>query len=186
MPDNAATAEPTPPPDDPNAATEAAPEPPVTDWQAKATDLSNRFSGSQKRLNEELTAHKATAVELEAARKRLAEIQQANMTELERTQFERDEARKETEAARAEVQRLTLAQRFPLALAELGDGEPVPSEAALARIEAKLAAPAGDETELQPRIDPNNPRRSAPLPQKEKTGDDLVADLKAMGNPWAT
>jgi chromosome segregation ATPase len=159
---------------------------PTTDFEAEATEYKKRFAGSQKALTETQKERDALKAERDALAAFKATAERSNMSEVEAAKADAELARQEAAAARAEAHRERLARQFPLAIAELGDDEPVPSEAALARLEAKIAAAApGDETERTPRIDPNNPRRATPMPRGDKTGDELVEDLKQYGNPFA-
>lgn len=96
----------------------------------------------------------------EAALARLAEIEQTNMSELEKAQKERDKATAAAEKAEARALAAELKAEFPLAVAEL-DGEPLPSRETLARLEAKLAVKP-TEPEPEPVIDVNRPAK-APL-----------------------
>jgi len=136
---------------------------PVTDYAAEATEYKNRFAGSQRKLTETLAEKAKIAEEVEALRKFKAEAEKANMTELERLQAERDEARREAATARSEAERAKLAAEFPLAVEVLGDEAPLSREV-LSKLNAKLAALKTDETEDEPQIDPNHPRKTVANP----------------------
>ena len=153
--------------EDPSSETEETPvsEEPTTDFAAQATEYKNRFAGSQKRLTEEMTARKAADAEIESLRAWKADKEKADMTEVERLQAERDEARNEAEQARSEAQREKLARKFPLAVEFYGE-DALPSEERLAALNEMLAVGA-DESGQEPVIDPNHPRRPTPPPPHE-------------------
>lgn len=82
------------------------------------------------------------------------------MTEVDRLKAEAEDARREAAAARSEAARAVLTSRFPQSFATLGDATPL-DETVLTALEAKLAG-APEESEPEPRIDPNNPRKQPP------------------------
>jgi hypothetical protein len=143
-------------------------ETPATDFEAQATEFKNRFAGSQRKLTETLSEKAKIEAEVEALRKFKAETEKASMTEIERLQAEVKEAQAAAAAARSEAERERLARKFPLAIEFYGD-EPLPSEAKLAALQERLAN-GDEETEQEPQIDPNKPRKQ-PLPEAE--GDAL-------------
>ena len=136
-------------------------EAPATDFEAKATEMSNRFAGSQRKLTETLAEKAKLAEEIEALRKYKAEQERADMTEVDRYKAEAEEARNEAAQARSEAQREKLARKYPLAVELFGD-DALPSEERLATLNEKLAA--GDEETDDATIDPNRPRKAAPPP----------------------
>ena len=90
---------------------------------------------------------------------RLAEIEGANKSELEKALDKAKAADERATKAEAEAREVILKTKYPNATADL-EGEPFPSDEALARLEAKLVkanAPAPEAPE--PRIDANNPRK---------------------------
>ena len=142
----------------PEAAAETQAETPATDFAAEATEYKNRFAGSQKKLTETLNENKRLAAEAEALRQFKATAERANMTELDALKADLALEREAAATARAEAQRERLARQFPLTAAVLGDKMPS-DEDALSALEQRLGAAAGGESEPEPVIDPNNPRK---------------------------
>lgn len=133
-------------------------ETPATDHAAEATEYKNRFAGSQKKLTETLNSLKATQAERDALAAFKAQQERASMTELQALQADLDLAKQEAAAARAEANRLALASKFPQTAALLGDKMPA-DEDALAALEQRLAGGSAPESEPEPVIDPNHPRK---------------------------
>jgi hypothetical protein len=125
---------------------------------------------------------------LEAAQKKLAEYEQANLSEMEKLQLEVQRERAAREAAEARLSRVELARQFPLAAEAFGD-DPFPSEERLAVIERLAAAAKGGETEededdTTTPILTNTPRRNPPKRERPETADDIEARFRAMQNPF--
>ena len=135
-----------------------------------------------------LTAAQQRAAALEAERDALskwkAEQEQANMTELQKAQAERDQLRAEAAAAKAEAAAIRLGAKYPLAAELLGDDLTKFDETRVAEINGRLAKEQAAESDApEARIDPNSPRRTVPKPP----ADDLAsakAALVAVGNPY--
>lgn len=158
----------------PEADAAPADEAPAIDYEAQATEYKNRFAGSQRKLTEELNARKAAEQELEALRTWKAEKERADMTEVERLKAEIQDARNEAAAARSAAEREKLARKFPHAFDVLGEKAPLDEEV-LTALEARL----GDATEPEPAIDPNHPRKGAPVVPETDPLDPVNAWLKA-------
>jgi hypothetical protein len=137
--------------------------PPATDFAAEATEYKNRFAGSQKKLTETLNAKKALDAEVEALRQFKATAERANMSELEALKADLALEREAAATARAEAQREKIARQFPQSAALLGDKMPTDEEV-LTALEQRLAGVATEESEPEPKIDPNNPRKQTPTP----------------------
>lgn len=175
------------PDDDPSQDTPDEGDASVTDFAAQATEFRNRFAGSQKKLTETQKERDQFRAQAEALSRWKAEKEQADMTELEKLQLAIAQRDDELAAARAEAKRERLARQFPLTFAKLGDKTPIDEDVLSTFEETLSSARGGDETDDEPRIDPNNPRRTParPRPTSEKTGDEIEADLRAMGNPFS-
>ena len=126
--------------------------------------LKRRLSGKDSYYARKDQEHQQTAAELEALRKWKLEKEQADMTEVQRLQAERDRLAQDAEAARAEARRARLARDFPLTFEALGDKMPADEEA-LAILETRLKVGSDDDV---PRIDPNNPRRTVAQPLSDE------------------
>ncbi len=159
----------------------ATPAEPATDFAAQATEFKNRFAGSQRKLTETTTALNATKSELEALRRWKAEKEEADLSEVDKLNKRLREQEQATAAAQSLAERYALAARFPQSFATLGDAMPTDEER-LTALEARLTAAAvapTEESESEPRIDPNNPAkpRQSP-PGKMSEVDAWWAELK--------
>lgn len=160
---------------------EAAPEGEATTTPSfDETTWKKRLAGKDQALTAAQQARKAAEAELEQLRQWKAEKEQADMTEVERLKLERDQAKSEAEQAKAEAQRASLARKFPLTFDLLGDAMPA-DEVRLAEIEARLKADE-ESDEPAPRIDPNNPRRTAPR-SGPRTKEDIIAEMARVPVP---
>ena len=161
MPDPSPDGQPAPSPE-PTEGTEPVVEVPATvDWQAKATEFQNRFAGSQRSLTTAQQERDALKAERDALADFKAKAERANMTEIDALKADLDRERAEAAAARSEAQRERLARQFPQSAAVFGDKMPVDEEV-LAALEQRLAAGPAAESEPEPVIDPNNPRKAVP------------------------
>lgn len=164
------------------ATTEVAAEPttPVVD---EAT-WKKRLSGKDQALTAAQRERDAIKAERDELSKWKAQTEQANLTEVEKLQKERDELRAEAAQAKAQAAAVTLKAAYPLAAELLGDDLTKFDEVRVAEINGRLAKEQAGESEApEPRIDPNSPRRPVAKPPT----DDLAsakAALVAAGNPY--
>ena len=116
----------------------------------------------------------------EAALARLAELEQRDMSELEKAQKERDLYKAKAAEAEAKAERIRLNSLYAHAVAEF-EGEALPSEATLAALEKKLApavaAAPVEEAAPEPRFNPGK-THSAPAPVATA---DLMKQLDELG-----
>lgn len=148
-----------------------------TTWKA-------RLAGKDRALTEAQKERERLKAENEALARWKAEKEQADLTEVQRLQQRIDALETEKDAALSAAQKLQLEREFPLTFETLGDNAPL-DPSALAAIETRLKGLKG-ESEQEPLVDRNNPRRPSPTVKnpKDKSADDLEADLAAMGNPY--
>lgn len=154
---------------------------PVVDeatWRKRVAGKDQALTAAQQRAA-------AAEAERDALSKWKAEMEQANMTELQKAQAERDQLRAEAAAAKAEAAAIRLGSKYPLAAEILGDDLSKFDETRVAEINGRLAKEQAAESEApEARIDPNSPRRNVP---KAPSGDPLneaKAALTALGNPF--
>lgn len=149
------------------------------------TTLKARLAGKDRAyttLKAEAEQTKALVTELSRWK---AEKEAADMTEVERYQAQIAALEAEKQAAVNAAKALQLAKDFPLAHDFLGDDLATLSEAKLAEIEERLKAKSEP---AEPTIDPNNPRRTVPpgtKALKDKSKDELLADLLTFANPFS-
>jgi hypothetical protein len=161
---------------------EVAPEPttPVVD---EAT-WKRRLSGKDQALTATQRERDAIRAELEALSKWKAEKENADLTELQRLEKERDALRAEAAQAKAEAAAVRLQAAYPLAADLLGDDLTKFEEARVAEINGRLVKEqAAESEEPEARIDPNSPRRSVPKPPANDIETALAA-LKAAPLPF--
>ena len=158
-------------------------EAPVTPAGDDAATLKRRLAGKDQaltRIQQERDAIKAERDQLSSWK---AQVEQTNMTELEKAQARIAALEVERQTAVEAATRLRLEREFPLSFQILGDKTPL-DDAVLTEIESRLAAlPKQDEPEPEPRVDRNQPRRTAPAPARDETGDELQARLAEMTPP---
>ena len=164
--------------------TGAAPEVPATPVVDEAT-WKRRIAGKDQAL----TAAQQRAAALEAERDALskwkADQEQANMTELQKVQAERDRLAKEAADAKAEAAAIRLGSKYPLAAELLGDDLTKFDETRVAEINGRLAKEQAAESDApEARIDPNSPRRSVPKPPPANPLEAAKAALVEEGNPF--
>ena len=120
------------------------------------------FEGRDRAFQQSQAELATARADKEAALSRLAEIDQANMSELEKAQKARDKAIGEANEAKAEAQHVIMTTKYPLAAAEY-DGELLPSEAVLTKLEAKLRKEPAAAEEPESRMDPTKaPKNNTP------------------------
>lgn len=163
-----------------DGATEAAP---ATQPVEDVATIKRRLAGKDQALTRTQAERDTLAQEAERLRQKVLEYEAANMTEAQRLQAERDAARAEAVAAKAEAQRERLARKFPLAFDALGESAPT-DEDALSRLEERLSKTAGTETDDEPIVDPNNPRRNPPRAPVKRDLSTAKDALVAAGNPY--
>lgn len=146
-----------------------------TTWKKRLAGKDQALTAAQKQRDE-------LQRQYDDLQKWKAEKENADLSELERLQRERDELRAAAEAAKSEATRERLGRKFPLAFDLLGDATPL-DEVRLAEIETRLKSLATEDDEPEPRIDPNSPRRKpagSGTRTKEDIRSDLVSALKAQ------
>lgn len=148
--------------------------------------LQKRYAGThraltdaQKKAEAAEAARTALAAQVDELSRWKAEREQADMTEYERLQAQLKQRESDLAAAKAEAQRERLARRFPLATELLGD-DPLPSEEKLAALEERLSAatPAPAESEPEPVVDMNRPKKAIAPATEERTPEALAKRLR--------
>lgn len=144
------------------AQVDESPAPPTTpDPAAEITTLNKRLSGKDAALTKAIQERESFKAEATRLQQWKLEQEQANLSETQRLQQERDQAKADAAQARAEAKAARLARDYPLAADALGDALGLADETRLAEIEARLKATPATE-EPAPRVDANSPRRTPP------------------------
>jgi chromosome segregation ATPase len=155
---------------------------PATPSEDDAATLKKRLAGKDQAYTRLKTDYEATASENATLREWKRQQELSTLTESERLKQEKADLESQLATARAEAQRATLQSKYPKAFETLGDDAPL-NEAALAKLE-KAIATAATETDDEPIVDPNSPRRTTARPTAKRTLEDAKKDLEAAGNPY--
>lgn len=145
-----------------------------------------RLAGKDQALTKAQQERDRLAALVEELTGKVSTFENANMTEIERRDKRIKELEAEAAAARAEAKKHALARKSPLYAEFLDtiDGLDLTSDEAAEAFEAfaktKFAKADVDETEREARIDPNNPRKSAPAKGIAKMTTDQL--LEQIGN----
>lgn len=165
------------------AAPESAPAEAATPSADEAT-WKRRIAGKDQALTAAQRERDAIKAERDQLAAWKAQTEQANMTELQKLQAERDRLADEAATARAEAAAIRLGTKYPLAAELLGDDLARFDEVRVAEINGRLAKEQAAESEPEPRIDANSPRRTPPARPPVDDRESAVAALIAAGNPF--
>lgn len=161
------------PDDAAGAAPEATPAIDEATWKKRLAGKDQALTATQKERD-------ALRSERDSYQRKIAEYENANLSEVERLQKQLAEVEAREQSAQQEATRLRLQGKYPLSFAVIGEKAPL-DEADLAQIEARLIEMRSEE---EAPINPNNPQRRPPSTPKPKTSADLAAELKSLGNPF--
>lgn len=168
---------------------EAAPEgeaEPTTQPDPEAT-WKRRIAGKDQALTTFKKENESLKGQLADYQRKVAEYENANLSEVEKLQREREQWKELAEQAKQEAASLRLRAKFPLASELLGESMPL-DESALADIESRLATlKVKPDEEIVEETNPSNPgrRTSPPAKPAQRTSEDLKAELASFGNPFA-
>lgn len=143
-----------------------------------------KIQGYTSAINAAKEAEKAARAEAEALKKWKAEREQAEMSEFEKAQARIASLEAEAASAKAEAAAVRLGAKYPLAAELLGDDLARFDEVRVAEINGRLAKEQAAESEPEPRIDANSPRRTPPARPPANDRESAVAALIAAGNPF--
>lgn len=183
MADEAAPVEGAESPDD--AAPEGEAEP-TTQPDPEAT-WKRRIAGKDQALTASKREAESLKAQLAEYQRKVAEYENANLSEVEKLQRESQQWKALAEQAKQEAASLRLRSKFPNASDLLGDAMPL-DESALADIESRLASlTAKPDDTIVEETNPSNPGRRNPLAAKsaQRTSEDIKAELASFGNPFA-
>lgn len=163
-------------------ASEESVETPATPTVDEAT-WKKRVAGKDQALTEAKKQAAALQKQLDDIARWKAEREQADLTEVEKLQRQVAEFEARTKQAEAAANAARLAREYPLAADLLGEDLGLFDPTKVAEINGRLAKEQGAESEPEPRMDPNQPRRNAPKPAPSSLKDSMAA-LEALGNPF--
>ena len=158
----------------PAAAT--APDEDVATWKKRLAGKDQALTAAQKELA-------SIREEAEQLRKFKAEVEFANMSELEKANAKAKQLESELQAAREAAERETLARKHPLYAQFAQETHGLSGSAQAEAFERFVENVAKDKT-VDSYVDTNSPRKPAPPAATKKTIEQIDAELKALGNPF--
>lgn len=152
-----------------------APDEDVATWKKRLAGKDQALTATQKELQ-------AIKEEAESLRKWKAEVEFANMSELEKATLRAQQLESELKATREAAEQEALARKHPL-YAQFAQEVKGLGAAAQAEAFEKFVASVAKEKTTDTFVDVNAPRKSTPA-QKVRTSEDISKDLEALGNPF--
>lgn len=148
----------------------------VATWKKRLAGKDQALTATQKELAQ-------IREEAEQLKKWKAEVEYANMTELEKVNLKAQQLEAELKATREAAERDTLAQKHPL-YAQFAERVQGLSVAAQAEAFENFISSVNKEQPKDTFVDVNAPRKSTPAP-KQRTAVEVIEDMKALGNPFS-
>jgi hypothetical protein len=148
----------------------------VATWKKRLAGKDQALTATQKELAQ-------IREEAEQLKKWKAEVEYANMTELEKVNLKAQQLEAELKATREAAERDTLAQKHPL-YAQFAEKVQGLSVAAQAEAFENFISSVNKEQPKDTFVDVNAPRKSTPAP-KQRTAAEVIEDMKALGNPFS-
>ena len=153
-----------------------APDEDVATWKKRLAGKDQALTATQKELA-------SIREEAEQLRKFKAEVEFANMSELEKATTRTKQLESELQAAREAAERETLARKHPLYAQFAQEVQGLSASAQAEAFERFVVTVAKDKT-VDSYVDTNSPRKAAPPAAKKRTTADIADELKALGNPF--
>jgi hypothetical protein len=153
-----------------------APDEDVATWKKRLAGKDQALTATQKELA-------SIREEAEQLRKYKAEVEFANMSELEKATTRAKQLESELQAAREDAERETLARKHPLYAQFANETQGLSASAQAEAFEKFVTSVAKDKT-VDSYVDTNAPRKVAPPAAAKKNSADIAAELKALGNPY--
>lgn len=148
----------------------------VATWKKRLAGKDQALTATQKELAQ-------IREEAEQLKKWKAEVEYANMTELEKVNLKAQQLEAELKATREAAERDTLAQKHPL-YAQFAEKVQGLSVAAQAEAFENFISSVNKEQPKDTFVDVNAPRKSTPA-LKQRNAAEVIEDMKALGNPFS-
>lgn len=148
----------------------------VATWKKRLAGKDQALTAAQKELH-------AVREEAESLRKFKAEVEFANMTELEKATTRAKQLESELQATREAVERETIARKHPLYAQFAQEAQGLSAAAQAEAFERFVSSVTKDKT-VDSYVDTNAPRKAASPAATKKTSADLSEELKSLGNPY--
>jgi len=152
-----------------------APDEDVATWKKRLAGKDQALTATQKELQ-------AIKDEAESLRKWKAEVEFANMSELDKANLRAQQFESELKATREAAEQESLALKHPL-YAQFAQEVKGLGAAAQAEAFEKFVNSVAKSDTTDTFVDVNAPRKSTPA-QKTRTADDISKDLESLGNPF--
>lgn len=161
---------------EPQPAVATAPDEDVATWKKRLAGKDQALTAAQKELA-------SIREEAEKLRKFKAEVEFANMSELEKATAKAQQLEAELQATREAAERENLARKHPLYAQFAQETQGLNAAAQAEAFERFIGNLAKDKT-VDSYVDTNSPRKPAPPAATKKTIEQIDAELKALGNPF--
>lgn len=153
-----------------------APEEDLATWKKRLAGKDQALTATKKELD-------AVKAEAETLRKWKAEVEFANMTELEKANVRAQQLEQELQAARAAAQEEALARKHPTYAKFVAETKGLDASAQAEAFE-KFVASVSKEGTTDTYVDTNSPRKAAPPAASKRGTSDIAKELEALGNPF--
>lgn len=160
-------------------------ETPVAETTAEIEDVATwkkRLAGKDQALTATKKELDAIKAEAESLKKWKAEIEFANMSELEKANVRAQQLEQELKAAREAAEQESLARKHPLYAQFASEVRGLSAEAQAEAFEKFVSSVAKDKT-TDSFVDVNAPRKTTP-PVSKRTSSDIGQELEKLGNPF--
>lgn len=164
-------------------------EPEATPPAEDVATIKRRLAGKDQALTRAAKERDEYRSEAERLRNKIAEYEQSNMTELERLQQRLAAAEAAANKAQEEARRHALARKSPVYsefldhIAGIDLNSEEAAEAFEEFVQTRFAkASRDDDTEPEPRIDPNRPRKTTPESAQPRTSEDIIKEMAKLGD----
>jgi hypothetical protein len=153
-----------------------APEEDLATWKKRLAGKDQALTATKKELD-------AIKAEAESLRKWKAEVEFANMTELEKANVRTQQLEQELQAARVAAQEEALARKHPTYAKFAAE---IKGLDAVAQAEAfeKFVTSVKNESTTDTYVDTNSPRKAAPPAASKRGSTDISKELESLGNPF--
>ena len=153
-----------------------APEEDLATWKKRLAGKDQALTATKKELD-------AIKAEADSLKKWKAEVEFANMTELEKANVRAQQLEQELQAARSAAQEEALARKHPTYAKFAAEIKGLDA-AAQAEAFEKFVNSVKNESTTDTYVDTNSPRKAAPPAASKRGTSDIAKDLEALGNPF--
>jgi len=153
-----------------------APEEDLATWKKRLAGKDQALTATKKELD-------ALKAEAESLKKWKAEVEFANMTELEKANVRAQQLEQELQAARSAAQEEALARKHPTYAKFVAETKGLDA-AAQAEAFEKFVESVEKNSTTDTYVDTNSPRKAAPPAASKRGSTDIAKELESLGNPF--